>query len=201
MEYNWEEIFKKKSNKELYDIYIGKSILPQTIRPVAKKELERRKFDFENMEANRIAWELSGLVEDEIFFNSQVYGNKFIHIPFKFYLLSIAVFMALFIFFSQNIKSSIYIDFLIFFIILTAIYFLNNFQYKKQQEKINNINNKKLELTDKLEKEGLLNKESPIFTDILREKGKSEERKRILMYFTLVMILILWIIDILVKFN
>lgn len=46
MDYNWIEIFKEKSTEELYEIYCGKSFLPDSSIPFAKTELENRNFDF-----------------------------------------------------------------------------------------------------------------------------------------------------------
>ncbi len=48
MDYDWKEIFKEKSTKELYDIYCGNSFLPISVIAFAKKELESRNFDFKN---------------------------------------------------------------------------------------------------------------------------------------------------------
>jgi len=40
--YNWEEILKGKTSRELYSIYKGLSDLPDSVIPFAKKELENR---------------------------------------------------------------------------------------------------------------------------------------------------------------
>jgi hypothetical protein len=53
MTYNWEKIFQEKSTKELYSIYSGKSMLPDSAIPFAKRELEERKFDFDDDETNK----------------------------------------------------------------------------------------------------------------------------------------------------
>ena len=48
MSYNWEKIFEKKSTKELFKIYKGNSFLSKDASIYAKKELEKRNFDFNN---------------------------------------------------------------------------------------------------------------------------------------------------------
>ncbi len=49
MDYNWKEIFKEKSNNELFKIFLGDSYLPEETKKFAKKELLNRNFDFNNM--------------------------------------------------------------------------------------------------------------------------------------------------------
>ena len=65
MSYNWEKIFKNKTNKELYEIVIGKKVLSKEAIKYAKTELENRDFDFENMTVNKAAWKLIDLSLDE----------------------------------------------------------------------------------------------------------------------------------------
>ena len=65
MEYNWTEIFKNKSEKELYNIYIGRSTLGSEVMQFARIELENRKFNFENLDKNRKKWELEELTLEE----------------------------------------------------------------------------------------------------------------------------------------
>ncbi|MBK6967002.1 MAG: hypothetical protein IPH20_24635 [Bacteroidales bacterium] len=70
MEYNWTEIFKNKSTRELYNIYLGKSALGSEQGEYARIELENRKFDFENLDKQRRKWELENLIEEEKSYNS-----------------------------------------------------------------------------------------------------------------------------------
>lgn len=65
MDYNWTEIFKNKTTRELYDIYLGKSILGPEHKEYARIELERRNFDFDNLDKQRKKWELERLIEEE----------------------------------------------------------------------------------------------------------------------------------------
>ncbi len=65
MGYNWTEIFKKKTNKELYKIYLGKSSLGSEVEEFARIELESRNFNFKNLDKQRQKWELENLIEEE----------------------------------------------------------------------------------------------------------------------------------------
>lgn len=66
MKYNWTEILKNKSEKELYDIYVGRSVLGSEVMEFARIELENRNFNFENPDKHRKKWELEKLkFEDE----------------------------------------------------------------------------------------------------------------------------------------
>jgi len=49
MSYNWEKIFKDKTNLELYNIYKGKTHLSGDAIEFAKKELECRNLDVNNL--------------------------------------------------------------------------------------------------------------------------------------------------------
>jgi len=50
MTYNWEEIFKSKSDKELLQIYQGKTMINGDAIEFAKHELLNRGVDFENLD-------------------------------------------------------------------------------------------------------------------------------------------------------
>ena len=65
MTYNWEEIFKSKSDSELYEIFIGKSYLNSEAVDFAKAELLKRSFDFENIEKYQKKRELKRLIDEE----------------------------------------------------------------------------------------------------------------------------------------
>ena len=65
MSYNWEKIFKQKSTKELYDIFRGRTTLTGEAIDFAKKELDNRGFNNQEMESTRISWQISELIKDE----------------------------------------------------------------------------------------------------------------------------------------
>lgn len=191
MNYNWEQIFKDKSNHELYEIYCGESNLPDLTIPFAKRELENRNFDFENMEANRDAWKLSNLIQDEDIYESEVMMRKLTHVSLNVYLLVIFGIIILFLF---VIPDALLTGLPIIISVATLLILFNNFIYKIQQEKIIKVRNEKRELIAKLEKENLLETQSPIFNELTRERGKNQKSIRILLLalvITAVMFLIL----------
>ncbi len=65
MSYNWPKIFKEKTDKELYDIYSGKTHLGEDAERFAKIELDSRSFDFNNLEVYFKKWTLEKLIEEE----------------------------------------------------------------------------------------------------------------------------------------
>jgi len=65
MNYNWEKIFKEKSDKELYEIFIGKQKLNEDARIFAEQELKLRNFDFVNLNKQKKKFELEKLIEEE----------------------------------------------------------------------------------------------------------------------------------------
>jgi len=64
-QYNWEEIFKSKSDKELFKIYHGDSMLPSETSNYAYNELKKRGVDFNHLDKVNMKWELESLIEDE----------------------------------------------------------------------------------------------------------------------------------------
>ena len=76
MGYNWEKIFKSKSTKELYKIFLGDTLLGSETKEFAKKELENRNFDFNDLIKQKKKWELENLIEQQkseksLFFRTQ----------------------------------------------------------------------------------------------------------------------------------
>ncbi len=65
MSYDWEKIFKEKTDKELYRIFIGKEKLNKEAKIFAEKELKTRNFNFKNIEKHKKKWELENLIEEE----------------------------------------------------------------------------------------------------------------------------------------
>jgi hypothetical protein len=198
MDYNWEEIFKDKSNKDLYDIYIGNSTLPKSTIPLAKRELENRNFDFEDMETNRAAWKLNNLIQEEDFYESQVSMRKLNFIPLKYYLLTVLVLVIVFLFLVPKTHENLFTGFPMLLALVSVFYFSNNYISKKQQEKIDKIKNEKHDLIEKLEldfeNEELLDEENPIVKDIKLERNRNFNRIEIMISVTIVLALLLWIV-------
>lgn len=73
MKYNWTEIFKNKSDEELYNIWLGKSLMGSEVIEFARIELERRNFNFKNLNKHLLKWELENLIEEEKSYTSPVF--------------------------------------------------------------------------------------------------------------------------------
>jgi len=65
MSYNWEKIFKNKTNEELYEIFLGKQQLSAEAKGFAEKELKSRNFNFDNIGSYKKKWTLEKLIEEE----------------------------------------------------------------------------------------------------------------------------------------
>ena len=99
MDYNWQEIFKEKSNKELYDIYCGNSFLPISVLEFAKKELENRNFDFKDTKNMIMELKVEALAEEASRIN--LFLQKRPHVSLKSGLITMLILLFLFILFSQ----------------------------------------------------------------------------------------------------
>lgn len=75
MKYNWPEIFKNKSDKELYNIFLGKSLMGSEVVKFARIELERRNFNFENQDKHLLKCELENLIEEEKSYTTPVFRS------------------------------------------------------------------------------------------------------------------------------
>ena len=76
MGYNWEKIFKSKTDKELYDVFIGKSFLNDQAQKFAEKELKLIGFEFDKINKYKKKWELESLYEDERLEKNPFFGNS-----------------------------------------------------------------------------------------------------------------------------
>jgi len=191
MSYNWEEIFKNKSNKELYNIYKGTSNLSDSTIPIAKNELINRNFDFDNMEANNAAWKLSSLIQEEDIYESEVNIRKLTYFSWKLFLLVIT---AITLFFFFIIPDSVNDGLPMILAVATFLYILNNYLYSQQQKYISKVRIEKLALIEKLEKKKVLKKDNPIFQDIVQEREKSIKSIKIVLAVTFILAIIFWII-------
>jgi len=65
MSYNWEKIFKSKTDKELYEIFSGRKQLGSEAKEFAEVELKSRNFNFDNIDSHKKKWTLEKLIEEE----------------------------------------------------------------------------------------------------------------------------------------
>ena len=171
MSYDWEKIFENKTNKELYDIVVGRKVLSKDAVKYAKTELKNRNFDFDNMEANKAAWEISSLIEEEDYARLEITSRRAKHISLK--VLFLIIFGTAIIYFiaSKFSDFDFPLDMALFIIAVSALFILlNNFQAKKQKQAQKKRFEKIKELKEKLENENLLTNESPIHDEIKRHR-------------------------------
>lgn len=198
MIYDWKKIFKNKSNKELYNIVKGKTTLYGDAIHFAKEELEKRNFDFENMESNRDAWKLSRLIEEDDYETLGSSRRKLFYISFKLFLVIISVIILIFYFFiwHQEIdQAKLLKELPLIVLIISTIVLINNFFYSRKQ-KIRKQRRKEIqEIATKLKKQNLLKENSPILKDITQERKREFERIRVFSYIgigiTVIIILIM----------
>ena len=183
MTYNWQNIYKSKTNKELYEIYIGKISLSKEAQEIAKEELERRDFDFENMAVNYKAWKVLSLNEDRKLFNLDILNQNIFFISLKHYLIfvisSLTVFLALKYY--QEFEGS-YNELLTFLILSGIMVLLNNLMFRIQETKRKKRNREILDLTKEIvevQKEG---KSANVFNDVKIIKSRVNERIKMKYY-------------------
>jgi hypothetical protein len=184
MSYDWEKIFQGKTNEELLEIINGKTLMREDVIPLAKKELENRNFDFDNIEANKKAWLLSDLMEaDAEDRPPMIFGRYFI--PYKYFLMIfIAILLISFSLYEfLNTDPNLIISIFVFLLVLIfPPLLINNSKYSNWKK------NKKLraeeieKLSEELGKQNLLDKNGAVVKDLILRQKKSKDDKRTLIY-------------------
>ncbi len=127
MTYDWEKIFKSMSGQELYKIYTGRTLKPKEAIPFAKKELEQRGFDFDNMSVNIKTWQLMNALEDK------TYDYRYLsRISLKNYILTLIGTLIIFYFigdYGENLKF-FWKDLIFPVLFFTIIAIIDNLIYK-----------------------------------------------------------------------
>lgn len=142
MEYNWKEIFKNKSDRELYSIYLGKSMLGTDAKEFARIELEERNFSFDNMSKQRRKWELENLIEEEksysyLFFRSTRSWEYLMMGCFGLFIGVIALISLLrYYFFQKPLDELSGVFFALTLGVVMTIIGFYNYKTKKAREKI-----------------------------------------------------------------
>ena len=186
MSYDWEKIFENKTNKELYDIVIGRKVLSKEAMKYAKSELENRNFDFDNMEANKAAWEISSLIEDDDYARLEISGSRAKHISARILFLIITGILIVYFIVTKFTDIELPLEMALFFIGLSTFFILlNNFQAKKQKQAKKKRLERIKELKEKLENENLLTKELPIHNEIKRHRIKELIGIKTISYITI----------------
>jgi hypothetical protein len=198
MSYDWEKIFESKTNKELYDIVIGRRILSQEAVKFAKTELENRNFNFSNMEANKAGWEISSLIEEEVYANSGISFRRAAYIPYKLLMFIVSGIAIVYYILNKYTEYDIPLEAAVYFAGISAFYILlNNFIFRIQNQARNKRIEKIRELKEKLDKESPLTEESPVFKEMERHEDKIVETRRTYKYIVIGVMVILVLIMIL----
>jgi hypothetical protein len=172
MDYNWEEIFKQKETKELYEIYCGNSLLPESTIAYAKEELIKRNFDFTNLDVIRDSFKLEEIEKDLDYLLIDLAKRP--QISFQFILISIlaSLLITIFILRFKNIEiNPFYFLIPAFTWILVTV--INNYIHKSSLTRIKILENKKSEILKKFDDNGLLNKKINLIEEL---SNKSETR-------------------------
>jgi len=176
MDYDWERIFESKTNKELYDIVVGKVVLSNDAILYARQELDRRNFDFNNMEVNNAAWQLSNLIEEEHFCQIKLQNSKQSLRSFKSYLIIIGLYLIAFYTVNRFTDFDLPIELILVISGIVAILILlNNYTHKKNQQALTKILNEISELKNQLDKEEVFTKDRVITDEIERHHKREIE--------------------------
>ena len=197
MSYDWEKIFESKTNKELYEIYSGNSLLPNETTEYAKQELERRNFNFDDIEGYKSAWRLSDLIIEADRAQSILNQNQNKIIPYKsIYLLILGILVVYIVLLNVfDINLSIVFPIGIIGITLWYVPFTNRVYVKQKEEqeiRIKRINDLKEKLGENIQND----KFDPIKKDIVRNIKENNKSKKILNYMLIGIILIFLLIKI-----
>jgi hypothetical protein len=179
MDENWAEIFEKKSDKELYHIYLGKSFLQRSVIPYAEDELKRRGFDFNNVELAFKAWKLTDIDEEiEYLMRRNIENSKVSFRQYLFIVLIIVLLTA--IFYSMVHQPNIVLITSLAGIALPSLLILsNNREYNKRITHISKLIEKKNAiLKDIANKEGSQKKQQILDELSIQSEARIEERKK-----------------------
>jgi len=192
MNYDWEKIFKNKSNRELYDIFIGKKILSKKAVEIAKSELERRKFDFSKVKDYHDVWELGSIISEEEF---SEFNDRTTYVSLRNYLFVVIGITLISFLLNKYTNTKISTEFILILIgYSTFAVLLENYTYRRKKRARNNRINRIKELKRNLDNEGLLDKNNPLYEELLRLRKENKESLDVWMKIFIVVSLIALII-------
>jgi len=195
MDYNWAEIFENKSDKELYNIYQGKSFLPRSVIPFAEDELKRRGFDFNNLELASETWRLSDIDEElEYLSLRNLEKPKVSFRQYLFIVLAVVLFTAI-VFPKLHQPNILLISLLAGIGFLSLLILSINRDYNKRIRQISELIEKKNEILEGItDKEGSQKKQQILDELAIQNEERIEESKQINKNVLIVMITALIII-------
>ncbi len=202
--YNWKQIFKGKSDKELYEIFIGYITFPNDVVQLAKDELDNRNFDFKNIDIIKKGWQLSRLLEEQNFRNQGVIYEKYYFITLREYILLNIEFalLSLVYFRFKNIPME---EVVIYYLVTLPIYaigtLINNFYDLRRQKKYNE--RLKIQIDDLsalLNEKGMMEEGSAI-TNYLKQENQNQftiishsKKIMVIIFISLIILLIIKLI-------
>lgn len=189
MAYDWKKIFANKTDKELYEIYSGNSFLPHETVEYARQELERRRFDFNDIESSKSAWKLSELLIEAESAQQVLEENKIL--PYRsLYFLIPGIFLAhVVLTMCFNVKIPIYLPILMTGLTLWYVIITNtkdSKQREEQTERFKRIN----EIKEKLEKNVPVEKFDYVKKDIARSISENSKNKKFLIWIFIIFVLL-----------
>jgi len=154
MSYNWTEILKNKTDKELFYIYSGQSLQDKEVRDFAELELKRRKFDFKDIDKYKAKWKLERLIKEErdnkVGFGLNISQSiQLLIMGVVGVLLTIIFVLDIFFEFIVSTNGITYIE-RVFFLVVSLGMTILGFVGYKQKKKTDLLRHK--ELTDLIEK-------------------------------------------------
>jgi len=195
MTYDWEEIFENKSDKELYEIYCGNSLLPEITTSFAKNELKRRNFDFSNFELHKEEWKLSRLEEEIDYLKLEILRRT--PISLKTYTIIIIVLVVFAVILSKTLNLDNKALFLsstggIMFVTINIL--IERFIYKKSVESLNKLLEKKSKIVENISEKVNLNEKQHVLENLSKESNERIKQtlsmNKILMTITAIILLL-----------
>jgi hypothetical protein len=173
MTYNWEEIFEDKSDKELYEIYCGNSLLPVMTIPFAKNELKKRNFDFENMELHNEEWKLSRLEEEIDYLKLEILRRTPISLKTYTIIIIALVVFAVIVSHTFDLENrALFLSMTSGIVLVTISIIIERFIYKKRVESLNKLLEKKSKIVENISEKVNLNEKQHILENLSEESSE-----------------------------
>lgn len=175
MTYDWEKIFKSKTNKELFDIVSGKVSLSFDAVDFAIAELKRRGVDTNDIEFNNKIWRLTDLISEND--DETIFRKDSIHISLKSYIIIIVGIILFLLSIDKFSDITISIGTILFLIaIITIIVLIENVSYNiRKRNQIKHIEKIKKIQSELLEKTETLKKKKEVLDELKRQKDRTDK--------------------------
>ena len=196
MQYNWTEILKEKTSKELYDIYSGNSFLPDEVIPFARLELENRHFNLTDVESLKDSFKLENIEEELDNLCIELSKRPYFNLKTSLIVISLLITFIVVLLKLQNINFNDLppIFWIASIAIVVFIMLLDNYIYKKLFQKFKNLEDKKTELLTKFERRGLNDQKLRLIDELsAQSKLRIQEAIRVNKFIAAIMFIIVTI--------